>query len=84
MSISLGWKYHKERKIGEGTFATVYLAKAIPPHDPSKRSLLEQRKVAMKKIKLSAVYNGIDIGALREIKYLQELKHPNIIQVSKQ
>ena len=40
------------------------------------------RKVAIKKIKMQGFRDGIDASALREIKYLQELKHGNVIEVS--
>jgi len=39
------------------------------------------RKVAIKKIKLGDFKDGFDMTAIREIKFLQELKHPNIIEV---
>jgi len=39
------------------------------------------RKVAIKKIKLSKFNDGFDISAIREIKFLQELRHPNIIEL---
>lgn len=39
--------------------------------------------VAIKKIKTSAAWkDGIDMSALREIKFLRELAHPNVIAVS--
>lgn len=38
-------------------------------------------KVAIKKIKAGAFKDGIDISAIREIKFLRELKHPNVIAV---
>jgi len=39
------------------------------------------RKVAIKKIKLGSFKDGFDMTAIREIKFLQELKHPNIIEL---
>ncbi|KAJ9104565.1 hypothetical protein QFC21_002063 [Naganishia friedmannii] len=40
-------------------------------------------KVAIKKIKTSAAWkDGIDMSALREIKFLRELAHPNVIAAS--
>ena len=39
----------------------------------------------MKKIKIGSrqeASDGINLTALREIKFLQEVKHPNIIEVS--
>lgn len=38
--------------------------------------------VAIKKIKVGAMKDGLDMTALREVKFLQELHHPNIISVS--
>lgn len=64
-------KYVKDRKLGEGTYAIVYLGHLKA--DPS--SL-----VAIKKIKVNTEYrDGLSMDAIREVKYLQELSHPNII-----
>jgi cyclin-dependent kinase 7 len=64
-------KYIKNRKIGEGTFAVVY------------EGLIKEsnRKIAIKKIKVVQHSDGIDISAIREIRFLQELHHPNIIEL---
>jgi cyclin-dependent kinase 7 len=66
-------KYQKIKKIGEGTYAVVYLAKQVDTG----------RIVAIKKIKIIAGSSGLDFSALREIKYLQEFKHENIVDVRK-
>ena len=64
-------KYAKDKKLGEGTYAIVYLGHLKA--DPS--SL-----VAIKKIKVNTDYrDGLSMDAIREVKYLQELSHPNII-----
>ena len=64
-------KYVKDKKLGEGTYAIVYLGHLKA--DPS--SLL-----AIKKIKVNTEYrDGLSMDAIREAKYLQELSHPNII-----
>ena len=64
-------KYVKDKKLGEGTYAIVYLGHLKA--DPS--SLL-----AIKKIKVNTEYrDGLSMDAIREVKYLQELSHPNII-----
>ncbi|MCJ1459869.1 TFIIH complex serine/threonine-protein kinase subunit kin28 [Mycoblastus sanguinarius] len=64
-------KYIKDKKLGEGTYAIVYLGHLEA--DPS--SL-----VAIKKIKVNTEYrDGLSMDAIREVKYLQELSHPNII-----
>ncbi|XP_055487748.1 cyclin-dependent kinase 7 [Leucoraja erinacea] len=65
-------RYEKLDFLGEGQFATVYKAK-----DKNTDNI-----VAIKKIKVghrSEAKDGINRTALREIKLLQELSHPNII-----
>ncbi|PVU97964.1 hypothetical protein BB561_000214 [Smittium simulii] len=64
-------RYTKEKKLGEGTYAVVYLG-----HD-TKTNL----KVAIKKIKLGNMKNGLDISAIREVKALKDLDHPNVIKL---
>ncbi|KAI8052270.1 kinase-like domain-containing protein [Syncephalis plumigaleata] len=59
-------RYRKERKLGEGTYAVVYEG---------------NRQVAIKKIKVRQQKDGLDVSALREIKALQELRHPNILEL---
>ncbi|KAF2710396.1 serine/threonine-protein kinase-like protein [Pleomassaria siparia CBS 279.74] len=60
-------------KLGEGTYAIVYAGHYR--HDPT-------RLVAIKKIKLNTTLkDGIAPDAIREIKHLSELSHPNIIQL---
>ncbi|PWY77152.1 kinesin family protein [Aspergillus sclerotioniger CBS 115572] len=64
-------KYIKDKKLGEGTYAVVFLGHLRT--DPSSF-------VAIKKIKVNAEYkDGLSMDAIREVKYLQELSHPNII-----
>ncbi|KAK2768783.1 TFIIH complex serine/threonine-protein kinase subunit kin28 [Arachnomyces sp. PD_36] len=64
-------KYVKDNKLGEGTYAIVYLG-----HERTNPSSL----VAIKKIKVNAEYkDGLSMDAIREVKYLQELSHPNVI-----
>ncbi len=66
-------KYVKGKKLGEGTYANVYLGHAR--HDPSVQ-------VAIKKIKVQKEYkDGLAPDAVRELKHLQELQHPNIISL---
>ncbi|CCV00362.1 unnamed protein product [Malassezia sympodialis ATCC 42132] len=64
-------KYEKLDKIGEGTFAAVFLA----------RNVQTGTKVAIKKLKIAAAgpRDGIDITAMREFKFLKELRHPNVV-----
>ena len=66
-------KYEKIEKVGEGTYAVVYLGKAISTG----------RQVAIKKIKVGNFRDGLDMSAMREVKYLQELRHPNVIEVKR-
>ncbi|KAI1342238.1 kinase-like domain-containing protein [Xylariaceae sp. FL0016] len=64
-------KYVKGKKLGEGTYANVYLG--FLRSDSS-------QLVAIKKIKIQKEYTeGMAPDAVREIKHLQELSHPNII-----
>ncbi|KAK4127563.1 Pkinase-domain-containing protein [Parathielavia appendiculata] len=66
-------KYVKGKKLGEGTYANVYLGHVR--HDPS-------TLVAIKKIKVQQQYqDGMAPDAVRELKYLRELQHPNIISL---
>lgn len=37
--------------------------------------------VAIKKIKVSAMADGISMDAIREVKFLQELRHENVIRL---
>uniref|UniRef100_A0A671RJ22 Cyclin-dependent kinase 7 n=1 Tax=Sinocyclocheilus anshuiensis TaxID=1608454 RepID=A0A671RJ22_9TELE len=65
-------RYEKLDFLGEGQFATVYKA----------RDKTTSTIVAIKKIKVghrTEAKDGINRTALREIKLLQELSHPNII-----
>ncbi|KAI0977359.1 kinase-like domain-containing protein [Xylaria arbuscula] len=64
-------KYIKGKKLGEGTYANVYLGYLRNDHT---------QLVAIKKIKIQKEYTeGMAPDAVREIKHLQELSHPNII-----
>ncbi|CAG90976.2 DEHA2G21230p [Debaryomyces hansenii CBS767] len=64
-------KYSKDRKVGEGTYAVVYLGNQIST----------KRKIAIKEIKTGLFKDGLDMSAIREVKYLQELRHPNVIEL---
>jgi len=61
----------KEKKVGEGQYAVVYQG-----HDS-----ISKKKVAIKKIKVGQFKDGLDMSAIREVKYLRELLHQNIISV---
>lgn len=60
-------------KLGEGTYAVVTAAHYR--HDPA-------AVVAIKAMKLNADFtDGIALDAIREIKFLSELAHPNIVKL---
>ncbi|KAI8970191.1 kinase-like domain-containing protein [Mycotypha africana] len=65
------FKYTKDAKVGEGTYAVVYRGTCVQ----------SGRRVAIKKIKMGQFKDGLDLTAIREVKYLQELRHPNIIEL---
>lgn len=67
-------KYVKGKKLGSGQYADVFSAHLVS--DPTKL-------VAIKKIKVGQEVKefGISYDSLREIKFLQELDHPNIIKL---
>lgn len=69
-------RFQKVKKIGEGTYAVVYLAKDLQASVDSPSHL-----VAIKKIKLVAGASGLDFSALREIKFLRNLSFPYIINL---
>eukprot|EP01083_Nonionella_stella_P091893 257008_1 len=61
-------KYQQVNKIGEGTYGAVYRSKA-----PS------GVYVALKKVRMENEKEGFPITAIREIKILKALDHPNIV-----
>jgi len=63
-------KYQKLEKLGEGTYGVVYKAKDIKTGDV----------LALKKIRLESVEEGIPSTAIREIALLKDLQHPNIVR----
>eukprot|EP00270_Netrium_digitus_P007120 TRINITY_DN2067_c0_g1_i1.p1 TRINITY_DN2067_c0_g1~~TRINITY_DN2067_c0_g1_i1.p1 ORF type:complete len:172 (+),score=35.57 TRINITY_DN2067_c0_g1_i1:348-863(+) len=62
-------RYIKGITLGKGTFGVVFKA-----HDTK-----TNHAVAIKKIHLGDYREGISVTALREIKLLRELRHPNVI-----
>ncbi|GLB41753.1 putative protein kinase superfamily protein [Lyophyllum shimeji] len=64
-------RWAKDRKVGEGTYAVVYQG----------REVATGRKVAIKKIKVGQFKDGLDMSAIREVKYLRELRHQNVIEL---
>ncbi|KAG8885446.1 kinase subunit of RNA polymerase II carboxy-terminal domain kinase I [Tulasnella sp. 331] len=61
--------YQLVNQVGEGTFGKVYKA----------RNVVTGALVALKRIKVEAEKDGFPVTALREIKLLQSLSHPNVI-----
>ncbi|CAD6503285.1 BgTH12-02952 [Blumeria graminis f. sp. triticale] len=73
MNIDEKNKYVKGKKLGEGTYANVYLGHL---------RLSPSTLVAIKKIKVQKEYTeGLAPDAIRELKHLRELTHPNIISL---
>ncbi|KAF8787237.1 Cyclin-dependent kinase 7 like protein [Argiope bruennichi] len=67
-------RYEKISFLGEGQFATVYKA----------RDVTNGTIVAVKKIKVGSrteAKDGINRTAIREIKFLRDLSHPNVISL---
>ncbi|CAI2296412.1 unnamed protein product [Caenorhabditis sp. 36 PRJEB53466] len=60
--------YEKLSKIGQGTFGEVFKA----------RCKATGKMVALKKILMENEKEGFPITALREVKMLEQLKHPNV------
>ena len=63
--------YEKGPTLGEGTFGRVFRAK-------DKRT---GRLVAIKKIRMGKAKEGVNVTAIREIKFLKELQHKNVIEL---
>lgn len=70
-AVSGSQNYSKDKKVGEGTYAVVYVGKQIHSN----------RRIAIKEIKTGLFKDGLDMSAIREVKYLQELRHPNVIEL---
>ncbi|ORY84908.1 kinase-like domain-containing protein [Protomyces lactucae-debilis] len=64
-------KYQKLNKLGEGTYAVVWAGK----------ELATGRQIAIKKIKVGQFKEGLDMSAIREVKFLREVKHENVIEL---
>lgn len=62
-------QYSKDKKVGEGTYAVVYVGKKVSTG----------QEIAIKEIKTGLFKDGLDMSAIREVKYLQELRHHNVI-----
>lgn len=79
--------YLKKKKIGEGTYATIYLSEQYYSKKKDEEKIIKEPKgsykglVAIKKIKKNSKVFGIDISAVREIKALKALKSPHVIEI---
>ncbi|KAL0265664.1 UNVERIFIED_CONTAM: hypothetical protein PYX00_011378 [Menopon gallinae] len=79
--------YIKKRKIGEGTYATIYLSEQYTTNNDCTPKIIKdpsgiyKQLVAIKKIKKNSRVCGIDINAVREIKALMLVKSPYIVEL---
>src|SRR5256714_13125090 len=69
LRAALRGHYDIEREIGQGAFATVYLA----------RDLKHERKVAVKVLNADPTSDIGELRFIREIRTLARLQHPNIL-----
>jgi serine/threonine-protein kinase len=69
LRVALAGRYDIEREIGQGAFATVYLARDIR-HD---------RRVALKVLNADPESQTGELRFIREIRLLARLQHPNIL-----
>lgn len=63
--------YERLVQVGEGTYGKVYKA----------RNLESGHLVALKRIRMEAEKDGFPVTAIREIKLLQSLRHPNVVDL---
>lgn len=76
--------YFKCKKLGEGTYAVIYLAKETQSGDTriTKSEPLESSSlVAIKRVKKTKYSTGQEISAIREIKALKELKSEFVLDL---
>lgn len=67
----LGSPYHRLAQVGEGTYGKLYKAVSNDRY----------HLVALKRIRMEGEKDGFPVTAMREIKLLQALNHPNIIKL---
>lgn len=76
------WIFTKLNELGEGTYGTVciYYISFLLFLDKGMDTTTHEI-FALKKIRMDVDPDGFPITAIREIKILEELKHPNIISL---
>ncbi|MES1908342.1 MAG: hypothetical protein MHM6MM_001296 [Cercozoa sp. M6MM] len=62
-------RYRRLRRLGEGTYGTVFLAK----------DLWTRKKVALKLIRQIAEHEGFPVTTMRELRLLRQLRHENVV-----
>ena len=76
----LGDTYEKRQLIGRGTYGEVYYATEKSVEQGGQASVWEVKEVALKKI-VPHNDDGFPIGALRDIKHLQQLRNDNVLRL---
>ena len=71
MKAKIADRYQILEKIGEGAYGKVYLAKDTK----------NNREVAIKKMKLTSLEEGVPISTLREISLLKEMNFVNVVKL---
>src|ERR1700682_2592436 len=69
LRAALAGRYEIEREIGQGAFATVYIA----------RDSRHERRVALKVLNADPGSEAGELRFIREIRLLARLQHPNIL-----
>ena len=59
----------------------IYMIRLVRLKLCSGREVATGREVAIKKIKVGQFKDGLDMSAIREVKYLREIRHQNVIEV---
>ncbi|KAJ1975139.1 kinase subunit of RNA polymerase II carboxy-terminal domain kinase I, partial [Dimargaris verticillata] len=73
--------YERLRQVGEGTYGKVYKARRRPQSSPPSSPRSPTPLVALKRIRMESEREGFPITAMREIKLLTSLNHPNIVNL---
>ncbi|ADM11138.1 Kin28-like Ser/Thr protein kinase [Encephalitozoon intestinalis ATCC 50506] len=76
--------YIKEKRLGEGTYAVIYLGYRCLPQDKplvDSGTKIEDTPVAIKKIKLNKYTQGHEISAIREIKALKRISCKYVVKL---